>query len=102
MQEEQTYGDVFVKHLTALSRQTSFRDKDLQQINAMTREDLAERLKAECQQFSQIVLSNTAEDAAALLHKRRNELASASAGSAAVDGSASRIEILVQLFAVSH
>ncbi len=102
MQQDQTYGALFVKHLTALGRQTPFNYKDLQQIKAMTQADLADRLKEECRQFSQIVLCNTPEDAAELVHKRRTEAALASAGFPVAQGAASLIEVLVHLFAIAH
>ena len=64
MQPPIPYGEEFVRHLTTLNRQTPFNYKDLQQIKAMNRADLAERLKSECPQIAEFVLLNSARDVA--------------------------------------
>jgi len=95
------YGEEFVRHLTALSRQTPFNYKDLQQIKAMNREDLAERLKSECPQISDFVLLNSAREVAERVHQKRMELAAASTRSSSVQGAASLLEFVVQLFSAT-
>ncbi len=101
MQLPIAYGEEFVRHLTALSRQTPFNYKDLQQIKAMNREDLAERLKSECPQISDFVLLNSAREVAERVHQKRMELAVASARSSSVQGAASLLEFVVQLFSAT-
>jgi hypothetical protein len=92
------YGEEFVRHLTALSRQTPFNYKDLQQIKAMNREDLAERLKSECPQISDFVLSSTAREVAERVHQKRMELAAAASHGAGTHGAVSLLEFVVELF----
>lgn len=100
MSEQVTYGTQFLNHLTALSRQTPFLYQDLQQIKAMDREQLAERLKAECPQVAELVMSKSAEEIAALVHSRRMELAAASTGASAA-GATSLLELIFQMFAAA-
>ena len=101
MQPPIPYGEEFVRHLTTLSRQTPFNYKDLQQIKAMNREDLAERLKSECPQISEFVLLNSAREVAERVHQKRMELAAASTRSSSVQGAASLLEFVVQLFSAT-
>jgi hypothetical protein len=101
VQEQASYGELFVKHLTALSRQTPFNYKDLQQIKAMHREDLAERLKSECPEISDFVLSRTAKEVAERVHQKRMELAAAASHGAGAHGAASLLEFVVQLFSAT-
>ena len=98
MQEQASYGEQFVKHLTALSRQTPFNYKDLQQIKAMNREDLAERLKSECPQIAEFVLLNSARDVAERVHQKRMELAAAASDGAGAHGAVLLLEFVVELF----
>ena len=102
MEKEQTYGASFIRHLTALARQTPFNYKDLQQVKEMTQAELADWLKVECGEFSQVVLHNSPEAAAAVVHKKRTEMAEASAGWSAAQGAASFLEFLVYLFSAAH
>ena len=102
VQQEQIYGALFENHLTTLGRQTPCSYKDLQQIKAMTQTDLADPLKVECREFSQFVLCNTPEVAAELFHQRRTEMAAASANFPAARRAATLIELIVQLFAITH
>jgi hypothetical protein len=95
------YGEEFVRHLTTLNRQTPFNYKDLQQIKAMNRADLAERLKSECPQIAELVLLNSARDVAERVHQKRMELAAASTRSSGVQGAASLLEFVVQLFSAT-
>ncbi len=101
MSQQITYGEEFVSHLTALSRQTPFNYKDLQQIKAMNREDLAERLKSECPEISDFVLSSTAREVAERVHQKRMELAAAASHGAGAHGAASLLEFVVQLFSAT-
>lgn len=98
VQEQSSYGEQFVKHLTALSRQTPFNYKDLQQIKAMNREHLAERLKSECPQIAEFVLLNSARDVAERVHQKRMELAAGASHGAGAHVAASLLEFVVQLF----
>ena len=75
MKEQIAYGEEFLRHLTALSRQSPFNYKDLQQIKAMNREDLAERLKSECPQISEFVLLSSTREVAERVHQKRMEFA---------------------------
>ena len=102
MQQEETYGAEFVRHLTALGRQTPYNYKDLQQVKAMTQTDLSAWLRAESGEFSRTVLAHTPEDAAIMVHKKRMEMAAALAGSSSVHGVASFLELCVYLFSAAH
>ena len=101
MQEPLTYGTEFLKHLTALSRQTPYNYSDLQLIKAMDRAALAERLKSECPKIAEFMLQNSAQETAELVHKRRMELAAAASQGSAAQGAASLLELVVQLFAAT-
>lgn len=101
MQEQTSYGEQFVNHLAALSRQTPFNYKDLQQIKAMHREDLAERLKSECPEISDYVLSATAREVAERVHQKRLELAAAASRGAGAQGAVSLLEFVVNLFSAT-
>jgi hypothetical protein len=98
VKEQQTYGTAFLKHLTELSRQTPYNYTDLQQIKAMDREALAERLKSECPKVSEFVMENSAQETAELVHKRRMEIVAATSRGSAAQGAASLLEFVVQLF----
>lgn len=99
MQQEETYGTKFIKHLTALGKQTPFHYKVLQQVKAMSQAELADWLKVECREFSRGVLENSPEGAADVVHGKRMEMAAAIAGSSAAQGAASFLELFVYLFA---
>ena len=101
MKEQIAYGEEFLRHLTALSRQSPFNYKDLQQIKAMNREDLAERLKSECAQISEFVLLSSTREVAERVHQKRMEFAAASSRSSGVQGAASLLELMVQLFSAT-
>lgn len=101
MTERLTYGSLFLNHLTAISRQTAFSYKDLQQIKAMNREELADKLKSECPQIAEVILSKSAEEVAELVHSRRMELAAASTRASTATGATSLVELILQIFAAS-
>ena len=102
MQQEETYGAAFLKHLTALGRQTPFTYSDLQQVKAMTQTELAHWLRLECREFSRVVLENTPEGAAAVVHKKRTEMAAAPGGWLAAQSAASFLELLGYMFSAGH
>jgi hypothetical protein len=102
MEQKETYGTSFVRHLAAIGRQTPFLYKDLQQIKAMSQAELADRMKIECPEFSKIVLSQTPEQAAERVHQRRMEIATAVGSVQQVETKFALLEVLVRLFAVSH
>lgn len=101
MTEQLTYGAQFLKHLTALSRQTPFSYSDLQQIKAMSREELAGKLKSECPQIAEIMLVKSSNEVAELVHSRRMELVAASTGASKAAGATSLLELIFQIFAAS-
>lgn len=74
MDREPTYGATFVRHLATLGRQTPYRYKDLQVVKAMSQAELADWIKTECPEFSQVVRDNPAEFAAAIVHEKRSAL----------------------------
>jgi alkylhydroperoxidase family enzyme len=74
MDREPTYGATFVRHLAKLGRQTPYRYEDLQLVKAMSQAELADWIKTECPEFSQVVRDNPADVAAAIVHKRRAEM----------------------------
>ena len=80
MPDEETYGSQFLKYLKLVSNRTYFNYETLQQIKKLSQEELAERFKSDSRQFSEIVLHNTPKDAAVLIHLRKTEAASESAG----------------------
>ena len=98
MPEQPTDGEQFLKHLAAIGRQTPFQYKDLQQIKAMDREQLAERMRTECPQIAEIIMSKSATEVAEAVHKRRMELAVAMSHVSAAKESVSLFELVVQLF----
>lgn len=95
------YGEEFLQHLTAMGRQTPFSYKDLQQIKAMSREDLAERLKSECPQIAEFVRQNSACEVAELVHLKRAEIAAAASHGSVAEGAASLLELVVELFSAA-
>lgn len=101
MPEQSTYGEQFLKHLAAIGKQTPFLYKDLQQIKAMDREQLAERLKTECPQIAEIIMSKSATEVAEVIQKKRLEMAAAVSRGTAAQGAASLLEFVVQLFAAT-
>jgi hypothetical protein len=74
MDREPTYGATFVRHLAKLGRQTPYRYEDLQLVKAMSQAELADWIKAECPEFSQVVRDNPAEVAAAIVHEKRSAM----------------------------
>lgn len=102
MEQEETYGEAFLRHLTAIGRQTPFTYKDLQQVKTMTQADLANWLRVECREFSRVILENSPEGAAADVHKKSTEMAAASGGWSAGQGAASFLELLTCLFSAAH
>ena len=70
MQAETSYGNLFINRLIELGKQRPFNYADLVKIRAMSREELAERLRKDCPDFSEFILQNSPEDAATLVHER--------------------------------
>ena len=99
MDREPTYGATFVRHLAKLGRQTPYRYEDLQLVKAMSQTELADWIKTECPEFSQLVRDNPAEVAAEMVHKRRAEMAASSPAACAAECAVSLLELLATLFA---
>ena len=99
MDREPTYGAVFVRHLTKLGRQTPYRYEDLQLVKAMSQTELADWIKGECREFSEVVRDNPADVAAEMVHKKRVELAASSPAACAAECAVSFLELLATLFA---
>jgi hypothetical protein len=74
MDREPTYGATFVRHLAKLGRQTPYRYEDIQVVKAMSQAELADWIKTECPEFSQVVRDNPAEVAAAIVHEKRSAM----------------------------
>jgi hypothetical protein len=74
MDREPTYGATFVRHLAKLGRQTPYRYEDLQLVKAMSQAELADWIRVECPEFSQVVRDNPAEVAAAIVHEKRSAM----------------------------
>jgi hypothetical protein len=96
MDREPTYGVSFVKHLTKLGRQTPYRYEDLQLVKVMSQSELADWIKAECREFSQLVRDNPAEVAAAIVHEKRSAMTQRSGAVAEV--AVSFFQLLQHLF----
>ena len=71
MDREPTYGATFVRHLAKLGRQTPYRYEDLQLVKAMSQTELADWIKTECPEFSEVIRDNPAEVAAEMVHEKR-------------------------------
>ena len=99
MDREPTYGATFLRHLAKLGRQTPYRYEDLQLVKAMSQTELADWIKAECPEFSEVVRDNPAEVAAAMVHKRRTHLAAGPPAACAAECAVSLLELLATLFA---
>ena len=99
MDREPTYGATFVRHLAKLGRQTPYRYEDLQLVKAMSQTELADWIKAECREFSEVIRDNPAEVAAEMVHKRRAEMAASSPAACAAECAVSLLELLATLFA---
>lgn len=97
---ERTYGSEFIEHLQGLSRQTPYNYSDLQQVKAMTQQQLADWILKDCKKVSEIIVANPAVDAAAIIHKQRTEAAAANAD--AVQGSLSLVELICHVFSIVH
>ena len=67
MDREPTYGATFVRHLAKIGRQTPYRYEDLQLVKAMSQTELADWIKAECPEFSEVISDNPADVAAAMI-----------------------------------
>ena len=74
MDREPTYGATFVRHLAKFGRQTPYRYEDLQLVKAMSQAELADWIKTECPEFSQVVRNNPADVAAAIVHEKRSAM----------------------------
>ncbi len=98
MDREPTYGATFVRHLAKLGRHTPYRYEDLQQVKAMSQTELADWIKRECREFSEVIRDNPAEVAAEMVHKRRAELATSSPAACAAECAVSFLELLAHLF----
>ena len=98
MDREPTYGATFVRHLAKIGRQTPYRYEDLQLVKAMSQTELADWIKGECPEFSQLVRDNPAEVAAEMVHKRRAEMAASSPAACAAECAVSFLELLAHLF----
>lgn len=99
MDREPTYGATFVRHLAKLGRQTPYRYEDLQLVKAMSQAELADWIKAECPEFSEVIRDNPADVAAEMVHKGRAELAASSPAACAAECAVSFLELLALLFA---
>ncbi len=99
MPHEPTYGAVFVTHLTKLGKHVPYNYQDLKQVKAMSQTELADWIKAECPEFSEVIRDNPAEVAAAMVHKRRTEMAASSPAACAAECAVSLLELLATLFA---
>jgi hypothetical protein len=102
VQQEDSYVAAFIRQLTALGRQTPFNYKALQQFKTMGQAELADWLKIECREFSQVAVQNTPEDAAATVYRKRMELAAAYHRSVVAERAKSFLEFLVYLFSAVH
>jgi len=74
MDREPTYGATFGRHLARLGRHTPYRYEDLQLVKAMSQTELADWIKTECPEFSQVVRDNPADVAAAMVHEKRSAM----------------------------
>ena len=99
MDREPTYGATFLRHLAKLGRQTPYRYEDLQQVKAMSQTELADWIKAECPEFSEVIRDNPADVAAEMVHERRAEMAASSPAACAAECAVSLLELLATLFA---
>lgn len=70
MDREPTYGATFVRHLAKIGRQTPYRYNDLQQVKAMSHAELADWIKRECREFSEVIRDNPADVAAEMVHEK--------------------------------
>ncbi len=98
MSHEPTYGAVFVKHLSKLGRHVPYRYDHLQQVKAMTQAELADWIKGECREFSEVIRDNPAEVAAEMVHRRRTEMAAGSPAACAAECALPFLELLAHLF----
>jgi hypothetical protein len=98
MPHEPTYGAVFVTHLTKLGRHVPYNYQDLQQVKAMSQAELADWIKGECREFSEVIRDNPADVAAAMVHKRRAEMAASSPAACAAECALPFLELLAHLF----
>ena len=99
MDREPTYGATFVRHLAKLGRHTPYRYEDLRLVKGMSQTDLADWIKGECPEFSQLVRDNPAEVAAEMVHERRAEMAASSPAACVAECAVSFLELLATLFA---
>lgn len=99
MDREPTYGATFVKHLTKLRQYVPYNYNDLQLVKAMSQTELADWIKGEYPEFSQLVRDNPAEVAAEMVHERRAEMAASSPAACAAECAVSFLELLATLFA---
>ena len=99
MPHEPTYGAVFVTHLTKLGKHVPYNYQDLKQVKAMSQTELADWIKAECPEFSEVIRDNPAEVAAAMVHKRRTQMAAGPPAACAAECAVSLFELLATLFA---
>lgn len=65
MDREPTYGTLFVGHLTKLGRHVPYNFNELQQVKAMSHAELADWIKTECREFSEVIRDNPADVAGA-------------------------------------
>lgn len=98
MDKESTYGATFVRHLAKLGRQTPYRYEDLQQVKAMSQAELADWIKEECREFSEVIRDNPADVAAEMVHKKRSEMAASSPSACAAECALPFLELLAHLF----
>ena len=98
MPEQSTYGEQFLKHLTTIGKQTPYPYKDLQEIKAMNREQLAERLKTECPQIAEMIMSKSATEVAEIVQEKKMEWVVALSHLAEVKANVSFFESVIQLF----
>ena len=98
MDREPTYGATFLRHLAKLGRQTPYRYEDLQLVKAMSQTELADWIKAECREFSEVIRDNPADVAAEMVHERRAEMAASSPAACAAECAVSLLELIATLF----
>lgn len=103
MTEETTYGRQFIDHLRALSRQSQFNYSDLQAIKAMDQQQLAAKLSVECRKPGDIILTNSAEDAAKLVYEKQVEAAVSNASTTTkIGGGLELLHTIVSLWSFAR
>lgn len=102
MTEKTTYGRQFIDHLKAISRQSQFNYSDLQAIKTMNQQELAAKLSLERKKAGEIVLNNSAEDAAQLVYEKQLEARRPNSTTSKVEGSLCLLDAIVSLWSIAH